>query len=585
MAKVDLKKTVYNKDQFSRVVGGRDFTTFGVEAEADEFTVEDFFEQYENLFLSIPINGPSTSHEYLVRKSGELVGFQRTTEDIQPLLDEITSLRDQLLTLQQENIDLQVNDVNESSLQDQFNDILEQLAEPPPPFPDIIVPSNLGPEGALLRGDTLDATIIGTTTVSKQINVFDNDSIPDDVELTLVGIEREPKNGVANIVNKTGTIRYRPNKNAPIGTAADSFSYIVVDKNGEENVGEVVVNISRKSNKPPVVNPQVISVTVDRDKEITSQTVNTLSTATDPEGSELTYNGVKDKPKYGRLETINPEEGILRYIPDLRAPSGIGADEFTYVITDDIGQQSIGKVTVNISNKYLSYTVAGNDVISLAFRILDNSNPNSSYEIATDTTLNVLDNDEGLDLVFNGITSNPQYGTVTATDDGIVTYTPRVGIRQNNGEIDLGAFITEGAGVDPIEEDSFKYSIANSNGNTSTGTVTVKINVLKADEEPLPEDSNNNQGLQAQSQCDIKQSETPPDQIRGQFNGYTRIECEGISYKWSDAAQQWEELSEGGNGDCSKLERPGETVGEEARCEGDVYVWDGFNWNQETAFD
>ena len=42
MAKVDLRKTVYNKDQFSRVVGGREFTTFGIQ-DAIPFSVEDFF--------------------------------------------------------------------------------------------------------------------------------------------------------------------------------------------------------------------------------------------------------------------------------------------------------------------------------------------------------------------------------------------------------------------------------------------------------------------------------------------------------------------------------------------------------------
>ena len=96
MAKIDLRKTVYNKDQFSRVVGGREFTTFGIQP-GTIFSVEDFFTQYDNLFLTIPVFGDTNSHEFLVRKSGELVGFQRTTDDIQPLLDEITSLRDQLL--------------------------------------------------------------------------------------------------------------------------------------------------------------------------------------------------------------------------------------------------------------------------------------------------------------------------------------------------------------------------------------------------------------------------------------------------------------------------------------------------------
>lgn len=594
MAKVDLRKTVYNKDQFSRVVGGREFTTFGVQAAADIFTVEDFFNEYENLFLSIPINGPSGTHEYLVRKSGELVGFQRTTEDIQPLLDEIASLREQLLTLQQENIDLQIGDANDNKLQDQFIDILEALAEPPPPFPDIILPDviinqgdtnvSVGSGGYVLQGDTLEASIIGSTTSTRQINVFDNDRIPDNVTLTLLGIERQPQFGTAAVVNKNGVISYRPNKNAPLGTAADSFSYKVVDANGEENVGEVTVNIKRISNKPPVVNPQVISVSIERDKEIKSQTINALSTASDPEGENLTYIGVKDKPQYGRLETIDPEGGILRYIPNLRAPSGIGADEFTYVVTDDLGQRSTGKVTVNITNRYLSYTVAGNDTLSLAFRITDTNSPNTSYEITTDTTINVLENDEGLDLVFNGITENPKYGSVTATNDGIVTYTPRIGIR-SSGEIDLAAFITEGAGVEPIEEDSFKYKITNSSGNTSTATVTVKINVLADGEKEIEEDVNNNQGKKDQLQCDIKQSETPPQDIRGKYNGYTQIECLGIKYEWSDAAQEWEELKDDGNGDCFKLERPGEDVGVEVKCDGEIYVWDGFYWNQTTAID
>lgn len=594
MAKIDLRKTVYNKDQFSRAVGGREFTTFGVQDPTSVFTIQDFFDQYENLFFSIPINGNPNSHEYLVRKSSELVGFQRTTEDIQPLLDEIASLRDQLLTLQQENIDLQIGDVTDSKLQDQFTELLAQLAEPPPPFPDIILPDviinqgdtniSVGSGGYVLQGDTLEASIIGTTTSTRQINVFNNDNIPDNVTLTLLGIERQPQFGTAAVVNKNGVISYRPNKNAPLGTGADSFSYKVVDANGEENVGEVTVNIKRISNKPPVVNPQVISVSIERDKEIKSQTINALSTASDPEGSDLTYIGVEDKPQYGRLETIDPEGGILRYIPNLRAPSGIGADEFTYTVTDDLGQRSIGKVTVNISNKYLNYTVAGNDTLSLAFKITDINSPNTSYEIITDTTINVLENDEGLDLVFNGITENPKYGSVTATDDGIVTYTPRIGIR-SSGEIDLAAFITEGAGVEPIEEDSFKYKITNSSGNTSTATVTVKINVLADGEKEQEEDVNNNQGQQAQSQCDIKQSQTPPEEIRGQYKGYTRIECEGISFKWSDTLQEWEELTDSGNGNCSKLERPGDTVGEEVICEGDIYVWDGFNWGQQTLID
>lgn len=134
MAKIDLKKTVYNKDQFNRVTGGRGFTTFTLDGDGVAFTVEDFFNEYDNLFLSIPVFGDINSHEYLVRRSSELVGFQRTTEDIQPLLDEIASLRDQLLLSRQENINLQIEAAgggSASALNDQFNELLAALAEPP----------------------------------------------------------------------------------------------------------------------------------------------------------------------------------------------------------------------------------------------------------------------------------------------------------------------------------------------------------------------------------------------------------------------------------------------------------------------
>jgi len=75
MAKVDLRKTVYNKNQFNRVVGGREFTTFTTPLLEESITVEEFFQAYEDLFLTIPVNGNNKSHEYLIRRSSELVGF------------------------------------------------------------------------------------------------------------------------------------------------------------------------------------------------------------------------------------------------------------------------------------------------------------------------------------------------------------------------------------------------------------------------------------------------------------------------------------------------------------------------------
>jgi len=423
MARVDLRKTVYNKSQFDKVVGGRDFKSFTTEAAADTaFTVEDFFSEYDRLFLTIPINGGTNSHEFLVRKSSELVGFQRNTEDIQPLLDEITSLRDQLLSARQEIVDLQIGDVNENSLRDQFADVLEALSQPIE-LPDIILPD---------------------------VNIdIDTDS----------------------------------------------------DENEEEDeVEEITI-----TNDPPIPKDDVIVVSIEADKTINRGSVNVLENDTDPEGDELTFIGIKDKPKYGKVEVLNPEEGVVQYIPDLRAPSGQKADQFTYVISDSVGQQGIGTVFVNITNDALLVTEPGNDVLMVDIYVDDTTRPNQTANFDS-LPVNLLDNDEGLNLEFDGLVSQPRFGTITILDEqqGIVSYTPRFG--SGNDEIEMGAFFTPGAGVEPVTEDEFYYRVKNLNtaARTSTAKVTVRINVFDsivgpggtptppADSENDPPGSNNN---------------------------------------------------------------------------------------------
>lgn len=192
MAKIDLKKTVYNKDQFNRVTGGRGFTTFTLDGDGVAFTVEDFFNEYDNLFLSIPVFGDINSHEYLVRRSSELVGFQRTTEDIQPLLDEIASLRDQLLQSRQENINLQIEAAgggSASALNDQFNELLAALAEPPQ-F-DVDIEGLEGLDDALAA---LAAAQAGSdTSITKDLPTFSAPSIKKsfNISSTAIGDSKE----------------------------------------------------------------------------------------------------------------------------------------------------------------------------------------------------------------------------------------------------------------------------------------------------------------------------------------------------------------------------------------------------------
>lgn len=104
---VKIKKTVYNSTELQKVLT-TSFTTFTQPVtEQDLLTVEEFFNLYEKLYYEIDVTGEINSHEYLVKKSSELLNFTQTSEEIQPLLDEIAQLREQNLQLNQQILDLQ----------------------------------------------------------------------------------------------------------------------------------------------------------------------------------------------------------------------------------------------------------------------------------------------------------------------------------------------------------------------------------------------------------------------------------------------------------------------------------------------
>lgn len=102
-----LSKKLYNKTaylntvdtSFSELVPQAPIPTPGP-------TVDEFFGLYNELFYDIPQTGETNSHEYLIKQSTDYVGSSVISEDVQALLDEITSLRQENLELQQNIIDL-----------------------------------------------------------------------------------------------------------------------------------------------------------------------------------------------------------------------------------------------------------------------------------------------------------------------------------------------------------------------------------------------------------------------------------------------------------------------------------------------
>jgi hypothetical protein len=95
MASIKVDKTILGKNNS---VLNTDFSFFLKDTTVPEFTLEDFFQLYEELFYQIPKEGEIESHRYILTKEAEYLGVQLADDvDIQALLNEITSLRQQLL--------------------------------------------------------------------------------------------------------------------------------------------------------------------------------------------------------------------------------------------------------------------------------------------------------------------------------------------------------------------------------------------------------------------------------------------------------------------------------------------------------
>lgn len=101
MSQIPVQKTVFSKDTYSRVINTQfsQFTSQG-EEETLSFTINDFFELYDQVFYQIPRDGDADSHQYILQREADYLGVSINQDDIQALLNEITTLRQQLLDSQ-----------------------------------------------------------------------------------------------------------------------------------------------------------------------------------------------------------------------------------------------------------------------------------------------------------------------------------------------------------------------------------------------------------------------------------------------------------------------------------------------------
>jgi hypothetical protein len=109
MAKVNLNKESYDKNQYQRVID-TSFTQLvqpptPTPESIPSISVAEFFSNYQEIFFQIPKLGETNSHEYLIKTSQEYVGSTNIQDDtIQALIDEINQLRQENFDLQQQII-------------------------------------------------------------------------------------------------------------------------------------------------------------------------------------------------------------------------------------------------------------------------------------------------------------------------------------------------------------------------------------------------------------------------------------------------------------------------------------------------
>ncbi|MCC6595427.1 MAG: tandem-95 repeat protein [Rhodanobacteraceae bacterium] len=271
--------------------------------------------------------------------------------------------------------------------------------------------------------DDLATAPVGTPSLT--INVLANDSDPDGDPLTISAIG-VPSAGTAVISGNQ--VIYTPA--VVTGTTIDRFAYQISDGRGGTATALVTINITLPFNQPPVAVDDPVNVQTGN-----SVTVYALGNDFDPDGDPLTITAV-GTPSAGAATIVGHTIGYPAFA------TGIGADSFTYTISDGRGGTATAVVQVTITPTTNTPPIAVDD--------------STSVQRGATVTIAVLGNDSDADgdpLTIVSVTT-PLAGAVTISGNAIV-YTS----------------------LDPTftGTDQFSYTISDGRGGTATANVAVLV--------------------------------------------------------------------------------------------------------------
>jgi hypothetical protein len=96
MANIEIQSTVVGSN-YDKVLD-TEFRTFITNPTVNTLTLEEFFQNYNDLFYQIPKEGDTNSHQYILDQTLQYLNLRLANDtEIQLLLEEITNLRRQLL--------------------------------------------------------------------------------------------------------------------------------------------------------------------------------------------------------------------------------------------------------------------------------------------------------------------------------------------------------------------------------------------------------------------------------------------------------------------------------------------------------
>ncbi|MEC7278205.1 MAG: Ig-like domain-containing protein, partial [Bdellovibrionota bacterium] len=252
--------------------------------------------------------------------------------------------------------------------------------------------------------DLENLTLIAGETVQDSFELLD----PDNGQQLTVEVRNEPSFGNAEVV-RVGLNNYRITYNSTSFQGNDSIELRVSDNAVPKGISDITIPINVEENFPPVITPLSLSV-------VQGESVNTQISFTDANAGQSYLYSITNQPSFGTA-TLS-QTGLLSYSPNLGSAID---DSITVRITDTSALAIFSEITIPI------------DVIENAIPILA-SNPSSisTFQSQSATAQVSFTDDNSNQTHTYGIQTASQNGTVTISQQGLLTYNPTIGFSGND---------------------------------------------------------------------------------------------------------------------------------------------------------